>query len=180
MREVEVKAILVNRDVTLRKLQELGCVLGEPVIQKDTVYIPKGAVMPVESYTNVLRIREQQGKYILTLKQPVTNQLDCIERELEILDAQAMADIIEYLGFFKVSYVEKYRQKCKYQHYEICLDEVKDLGSFIEVEKMVEDSEADGVQGELLTFLETLGVSKNNQVFDGYDVLMHKKLSTGA
>ena len=35
--------------------------------------------------------------------------------------------------------------KCKYKEYEICLDEVEELGSFIEVEKM-SDEDGEKVQ----------------------------------
>ena len=72
--EVEVKAKIVDLEAVTQKLQALGCVLGEPVHQKDQVYIPKGLTVPVESGVNVLRIREQDGKFIFTLKIAVKNQ----------------------------------------------------------------------------------------------------------
>jgi predicted adenylyl cyclase CyaB len=57
----------------------------------------------------------------------------------------------------------------------ICLDEVKELGSYIEVEKISEDDNANEVQNELFTFLESLGVNKENRETHGYDTLLYIK-----
>ena len=46
-----------------------------------------------------------------------------------------MTSICEQLGFVLHVRVNKIRRKASFNGYEICLDEVEDLGSFIEVEK---------------------------------------------
>jgi len=174
MKEIEVKARIADKAALLQKLEELGCHLSEPVSQKDRVFVPNGAPLPVPNGTNVLRIREQGGKIIFTLKQPLTNQLDCIERELAIDDAEAMADIFGLLGFWESARVNKLRRKGKHQDLEICVDEVDELGSFIEVEKLAESADSAEVQDELFGFLKTLGVGEEDRVHDGYDILMYK------
>lgn len=174
MKEIEVKAKVDDRDELMQKLLALGCVFSEPITQKDRIFIPEGHSIPVENGVNVLRIREQSGKYILTLKQQVTNQLDCIEKELIIDNPEEMAGICKLLGFFEVSHVVKTRQKSKYQGNEICLDTVERLGEFIEVEKLAEEGNAEVIQEQLFSFLESLGISKTNQVTDGYDILLKK------
>ena len=60
---------------------------------------------------------------------------------------------------------------------EICLDEVKDLGNFIEVEKIT-DEDPDKVQEELFRFLESVGVRREDRVVNGYDILMWRKQHT--
>ncbi|HRN95904.1 MAG TPA: class IV adenylate cyclase [Candidatus Levybacteria bacterium] len=170
MQEIEVKARIKDPATLITKLETMGCQFSDPIHQIDTIYIPIGATIPVPQGVNVLRIREQDGKYILTLKQPITNQLDCIERETEVINAPQMHDMIRLLGFEKSSRVEKKRKKSKYKNYEICIDEVIDLGIFIEVETFGEDAQT--LQKELFTFLETLGVKKQDQEFMGYDILL--------
>jgi len=54
---------------------------------------------------------------------------------------------------------------------EICLDEVENLGSFIEVEKM-SDGDSKQIQEELAEFLGLLGVSPKDRVTKGYNTLM--------
>jgi predicted adenylyl cyclase CyaB len=170
MNEIEVKAKVHDQKNLMKQLENLGCVFSESIHQKDTIYIPTGETIPVPSGVNVLRIREQTGKFILTLKQPLTNQLDNIEKELEFSDPQVMNEIILLLGFEVSSSVEKTRRTSKYKDFEICVDEVVDLGTYIEVEKFGEDAEV--IQKELFEFLETLGIQKEDQEFMGYDILL--------
>ncbi len=176
MREVEVKARIHDLSHLIGELARIGCELNAVVQQKDTVYVPKGMSIPVPENTNVLRLREQAGKVLLTLKIPKTNQLDCIEKELEISDASEMEAIILLLGFEKASFTEKFRRKGTVGDLEICVDSVTDLGDFIEVEKLVDESAGEGVQTELLAFLKSLGVVEADQVFEGYDILLGRKL----
>lgn len=178
MREIEVKAKITNKAVIIDRLKNLGCVLSEPVTQKDTIFVPKGTSLPVGNFVNVLRIREQDGQILLTLKYSVTEQLDKRERELGIDDPAIMALIISDLGFLEIARVEKSRQKCQYQDMEICIDSVVGLGDFIEVERLVEDHKGDGVMASLIEFVKTFGIAESDRVFDGYDVLIYKQSHT--
>src|SRR3989344_5617952 len=83
--------------------------------------------------------------------------------------------------FFTLKISQSSRQDCIEKEIEIVLDKVKNLGEFIEAEKIVihenrEDRKK--VQSELLDFLETIGVSKKDQVIDGkYDIMLYEKLN---
>lgn len=178
MREVEVKAKIRDVSAVLSRLAGIGCKLSAPVQQKDTVYVPIGMKIPVPMGVSVLRLREQKDKTLFTFKVPQTNQLDCIERELVIGDAKEMEAIILLLGFEQASFTEKLRRKGVVGDWEICLDTVTGLGDFIEVEKLANDATSEGIQKELFTFLKTLGVSEEEQVFEGYDILLGRKLGT--
>ena len=68
----------------------------------------------------------------------------------------------------------KKRRKCRYNEYEVCLDEVEGLGNFIEVEKITE-GEGEVIQRELFNFLMKLGVNKEDKIEQGYDTLMYNK-----
>jgi len=174
MKEIEVKARISNKPQLLEKLAALGCELSAPITQRDQIFVPHGVTVPTPPGVNVLRIRQQDGATIFTLKQAISNQLDCLERELGIDDPAAMADIFKLLGFEESSRVNKTRQKGLYNGLEICVDSVEGLGDFIEVEKLSEDADSAAVQAELFAFLKTLGVQESDRVYDGYDVLMIK------
>jgi len=174
LREIEVKAKVKNSDFIINKLKELGCELSEPIIQKDKIFMEKNEdFMNVRPERNVFRIREQNGIFILTLKKAQSNELDCIERETIVENVKQTEDILNYLGYKVFVNVNKTRRKSKYNEYEICLDEVEGLGTFIEVEKMSKES-ALKVQEELLQFLLQLGVSKEDQINNGYDTMIFK------
>lgn len=175
MYEIEVKARVVDKNEIELKLSDLGCVLGAAETQDDYIYLRKGftPALAKSSGEPVLRIRVTDSRTMFTLKQNRSGELDCLEKEIEISSEDKMIDILEILGFCKVVEVHKSRRKGKMNGYEICLDEVKGLGSFIEVEKM---SEEDGktVQKELIEFLKSVGVKEEFQVFSGYDTLVYE------
>lgn len=173
--EIEVKARVKDFKAIKNKLIELGCVLSEPIIQDDYIYNKKGLDIKNGYHdTSVLRIREQSGKIIFTLKKNRSNELDCIEKEIEVNNKDILKDIFELLDYEKTVEVHKKRIKTNYKDYEICLDEVDNLGSYIEVEKM-SDEDGEKVQNELFDFLQTLGISKEDRVFNGYDTLIWLK-----
>jgi adenylate cyclase class 2 len=173
--EIEVKAKVRDFEIIKNKLKEIGCVFFEPIIQNDYIYNQKGVDFKNHSHnTPVLRIREQNGKIIFTLKKNRSSELDCIEKEIEVSNKDTLKEIFELLDYEKIVEVHKKRIKTDYKDYEICLDEVSGLGSYIEVEKM-SDEDGEKVQNELFEFLQTLGVSKGDRVFNGYDTLIYLK-----
>ncbi len=177
-REIEVKAKVRDAEALLRKLEELGCKLSEPVLQEDEVFNATGDVSSHPAGGNVLRIRHTNGKHFFALKRSTANELDCIEKELEVSEAGIMREIIDLLGFVSAVQVRKMRRKGNYGEYEICLDEVDGLGTFIEVEKM-SDEDGEKVQAELAEFLVSLEVDPGNRVLRGYDSMIYEKIHSG-
>jgi adenylate cyclase class 2 len=176
MQEIEVKAQVKNAEYLIEKLHSLGCTFSQSIEQRDRIFIPIGETAPIPAGINALRVREEGGVSFFTLKQPMSNGLDKLEKEVVVSDAQEMADICILLGYYEASHVYKKRQKCIYQDIEICLDEVEELGTFIEVEKkVVGKTDGQKIQEELFVFLQTLGITKEDRVFEGYDILIDRK-----
>lgn len=179
MYEVEVKSKLNNRDGVVKKLEDLGCKFGEELHQVDYIFIPNNVDFPPPYEVPVLRVRKQNNKCIFTMKISQTSRQDVIERELEISDGDKMIEVLGLIGYKQVPVVDKKRIKTTYQDMEIVLDVVKDLGEFIEVEKIVtnvDPSERIKIQSELLDFLEQIGVSREDQVVNGkYDIMLFEK-----
>jgi adenylate cyclase class 2 len=133
------------------------------------------------AFTDRIRTETKGGttKSIFTLKRSVTNQMDSIEHETEVADDAELEKIIEQLSFVPYSDLTKTRQKAKLTDIEICLDTVDQLGTFIEAEKLTaDDVDYQAVIDELWVVFEALGISRDDEVTDGYDVLMNKKLAT--
>jgi adenylate cyclase, class 2 len=174
-KEIEVKASVKDFKVLKEKLGKLGCTFSDPVTQHDEIFLRKPKAFGDHKLGDpVLRIRQTKGKVIFTLKKSQKVELDKIEKEVTVDNADELRDLIDHLDFHKVIEVRKTREKTTYKDMEICLDQIEGLGSFIELEKM---SEKDGeeVQVELFEFLSTLGIEKKDQVTNGYDVLLYKK-----
>jgi len=183
MNEIEVKAKLKDRESIIQHLKKAGAEMLGTKYQKDTAFWPNDVKitdihLPGKNY---LRIREQvlndKKKVIFTLKQDVSSQLDCKEYEIEIgeKDVPTLRNIILTLGYYEFIVIEKNRTTAKIGDIEICLDDVTDLGSFIELEKFGESENALAIQNELYGMLESWGIGKEDYVYDGYDILIHKK-----
>lgn len=181
MNEIEVKAKLKDKETLLKHLKDIGVVMHDTKYQKDTIYWPNDIKNPsAHLYSrNFLRIREQKigdkKKVLFTLKKSLENQLDSTEHEIEIKeeDIPKMFLIFELLGFYKFITVEKERTNANIGDIEICIDDVKDLGSFIELEKFGEQNETEKIHKELYDMLESLGIKKEDYVYFGYDILMY-------
>ncbi len=178
IKEIEVKAKVNNKEALISAFKKEGIEFGEEVFQEDRVFINyDGPYKNFQKGATFLRIRITKDKTLFTLKQP-QGGADClskIEKELEISDSKMMSEICNILGFKEAVVTKKKRRKAKTENYEICLDEVEGLGTFIEVEKM-SDEEDETVYKELFSFLEKFGVKKEDRVFVGYDVLMAEKM----
>ena len=175
MREVEIKVRLASVKSFILKLDEKGIKLGEPKKQHDVVFSEPGAV---ENHfkANWLRIRTENDSVVyFTLKKSVEGHLDNIEHEVTVNESAELKNIILCLGYEPYSDLTKVRRKVKINDIEICLDEVPGLGNFVEAEKLVDhDSDHDSVVSELWQLLTSLGLSRENEVHEGYDVLERK------
>ena len=176
-KEIEVKARVNNLEDLIKNIEALGISLSLPIIQNDETFVAEnyGDYGEFHSGKNVLRIRETNGKFLFTLKQPQTNQLDCIERESEVADPVQFREALLLMGYKTGVEIHKVRRKAKYKEYEICIDDVKELGAYVEVEKITNDESAETVQNELFEFLKSLGVRIEDREMQGYDTLIYNK-----
>ena len=172
MREIEIKAQVHNAEKLLAALTRAGVKLSEPITQHDRVYAEPGK-LDTALDANWLRIRtENDAKHVFTLKRSVVGHLDSIEHETEITDDKELEKIILEMHYVSYSDLTKIRRKGHVGDIEICYDEVPGLGKFIEAEKlMAADADHDMVVTELWELLTGLGIKREDEVHEGYDVL---------
>lgn len=172
MREIEVKAHLRDEQLFLKKAAEKGIVFGDPVEQDDTTFL-NGTSITSPDWT-IFRLRKQGGKILLTMKYHASDRSrDNHEREVEVSDYGEMSDILGRLGYKPDVRIQKVRKFAHFKDLEVCLDEVKELGAFVEVEKLAaDDADPDPIQDELWELLQSLGVQPEDRVHKGYDSLM--------
>ncbi len=178
MKEIEVKAQVSDSFVELRLvLERLGAVLQKEVQQNDAIFLPKGLGFgDIVWGMPVLRIREENEKTLFTIKQKSKNLLSAIELETHIDNALDFARMLDLMNYAAVLEVRKHRCLYKYKELAICLDEVEGLGTFIELEKMADETADEAaIQSELWQFLTQLGVKEEDRVTKGYDNLLWKK-----
>ena len=173
MKEVEVKARIKSKQAIMDKLQALGCKFGDVLTQSDVIFVPQDVVsLPADQGVPVLRIRDQNGKHIFTMKIRLTNGLDKQESETEISNPAGLREIILAMGFKEMVRFQKTRQKTRYQNWEVCVDEIEGLGYFMECEQLTKDGDSADIQAQMVEFLKTLGVVKSDLEKFGYDVIL--------
>ncbi len=174
-KEIEVKAKVASLNEVEEKLKVLGCIFSDATFQNDVTFVDEnyGDYAKFQPRKNILRIRTSEGKYLFTIKQPQNNEMDAIEHETEISDPQEFKEALNLMGYKKVVEIRKTRKKAKYRDYEICLDEVEELGSFVEVEKITDEENSEAIQQELFDFLVSIEVDPKDRVFQGYDTLIY-------
>ena len=108
-----------------------------------------------------LRIRNIGKTRIITYKKSQKNY--CNELEVEIDDAFNMDKILEALDFKQLAIIEKQRVTYNYLNkYEIALDNVKNLGYFIEIEIKKYEFEQEEEYQKLLQLAKDLGLNLKN------------------
>ncbi len=184
MREIEIKARANDVPSIIAAITRQGGVVSDPITHHDRVYGLPGVPGASENSEPWLRIRDETKdgatKCYFTLKKSVTNQLDSIEHETLVADAEELVKIIQHINFVPYSDLTKTRRKAQLGDIEVCLDRLEGLGDFIELEKLTsEEADYGEVAQELWVLLESFGVSKDQEVTDGYDVLMNAHLGIG-
>lgn len=176
MIEVEVKAHVKDPRMIERSIVGMGaCPIGIEN-QVDTYY--NGASRDFVKTDEALRIRGMDNKYFLTYKGPKLDKISKTrhEFEAEINDPENMGNILSSLGFSPVGTVIKKRKNFRLGDFFISIDEVRNLGTFMEIEIAVKDSRNyDEKVESILKFLEKLGMSRESTIRESYlEMLLHK------
>ncbi len=99
------------------------------------------------------------------------------EFQTVIKDTETMGNILSSLGFFPVATVTKRRKNYRLGDFFISLDEVHDLGSFIEIEIPVKNSKNYEEKVEsILKIIEKLGINRTATIRESYlEMILAKK-----
>ncbi len=174
--EVELKAHVKEKERLLNKLSEMGCCWDDEKTQYDRIfYKPDDTALNLKGDV-FLRIREESGQEkFLTLKR-IQSKTNVIEFESMIGNSDEVARMLREIGFSKYVEIEKNRMEGKIADIVICIDEVKGLGCFIEVEKIVHnDSEIESAEQKVREFLLSLGVNLDQICDKRYHTMLHEK-----
>lgn len=178
MIEVEVKLKVNSLEEIAQLLTEKGCRRESFVRETDWYFT--GEQRDFWQRDEALRVRKivdlESGlaTAVLTFKGPKLDAVSMTRRELEtkVEDAVVAKQILESIGFRAVVPVEKERQVYTYLEkngVSICLDHVKDLGDFMEVEILVEsEAERESALCEIAAILDELGYAMRDTTRRSY------------
>lgn len=172
MREIELKFRVKEINPLIEKLQSLGCELEEPIFQKDTIYVANLENTESTEGSLWLRVRKENQKVEMNLKKQSVNKEESQEIEFEVSSYEKARAFLETLGYKKWVVVNKKRSYTKYLQYNLCIDEVEHLGSFIEIELLVEENDAKDYREDLYVVASKLGLSEDDVIHSHYDTMI--------
>lgn len=148
--------------------------------QEDTYFTPYHKNFMQEKHPfEWLSIRKRGQKNILNYKHfypedsPVFTH--CDEFESEINDFNNLKKIFLSLDIKELVIVNKTRETYKTEEFEIALDNITDLGHFVEIEAIKDFGDVSVAREKLFLFAKSLGLDVTKTLNFGYPYLLMKK-----
>jgi len=160
MYEVELKLPAALEPVRNR-LAELGADRRGIVRQVDTYYdAPDRSFAETDEALRLRRERRDGTEIQLTYKGPLVDDDSKSRREAETVveDAEALAAILEGLGFEPAATVRKERERFELDGYAVTLDTVEGVGEFVEIETTATAAELDDAREGAFEIVDRLGL----------------------
>jgi len=177
--EVELKFHIPKHSDLLNFLEKEGEFAGE-FYQKDSYFAPSHQDwFATEKIEKWLRIRESDKGNSINYKhwkyRENENLNYCDEYNTNIGEADQIEKILTALDIKPIIVVDKHRQSFMYQGVEISLDEVAELGSYVELEMKGKFTSPEEARVELYRLAESLGLKREWQDQKGYPWLLLEK-----
>lgn len=171
--EIEKKFKINNKEELQQRIINEGFEHKKQTHQEDTYYLVNEIRNQKRTY---LRIREDiiRKKTRIDYHEVISN-IAAEETEVEIVDVEKAKILLEKMGFKQQCIVNKKRDGYTKGDITIDVDEVRNLGTFIEIEKEGEDTKEN--ENEIEKLQETLKLSEKDRIIKkGYpDLLMRGK-----
>lgn len=178
--EIELTFPLLNREEFLQKLETIGTREKHDEFQKDTYFVPQHRnFLEQTPISEWLRIRETDKGASVNYKhwhnKGNSQAVSCDEYETTVSDAKQLYEILKRLDIRPIVTVEKTRSTWMYKDVEIAVDDVKELGSYIELEAKGAFGSIDAARDRLYAVLKELNAKIGEQDFRGYPHLLLEK-----
>jgi adenylate cyclase class 2 len=166
MLEVEIKAKIDALPVG-KRLGELGAKFINQTHQKDVYF--RHPCHDFKKTDEALRVRKVKDEYFLTYKGEKLDPETKTRKEIQIRAEKGIFNLLKSLGFSIAGKVEKWRSFYEWKDLKICLDEVKGLGNFLELEGAAwKDKE------KMFEILQKLGIEKRKLTRKSYLELLEE------
>jgi adenylate cyclase class 2 len=170
MYEVEVKVPADHAAVRAR-LADVGAESLGTVVQRDTYYdAPHRQFAETDEALRLRRVEREDGdgETRVTYKGPLVDSASKSRREHEtaVDDGETMDAVLRALGFDPVAVVEKERTRFRVDEYTVTLDDVTDVGEYVEVE--IESSDVDSAREGVFELVRRLDLDPDDQIRTSY------------
>jgi adenylate cyclase class 2 len=166
--EVEQKFLVADLSALEHKLVSAGAVFADTNVQVD-----RYLAHPSRDFARTdeaLRIRQVGDANFVTYKGPKIDATTKTRKEIELPlhdggeEAEKWVALFAALGFVPVAEVRKQRRCGRFvwqnAEVEIALDQVDDLGEFVELELSADEASLDGAKAKIQSLADELGLSR--------------------
>ena len=172
MREIELKFKVDNLDALINKLKEEQCEISTVKMQNDTIYVQDLNDTESKEGSVWLRVRKENNKIELNYKKQSKKKMESEEIEFEVSSYELANQFLKALGYLPWVEVNKKRRYSNYKEYNICIDEVEKLGSFVELEILVDKDNKEDYELALLEVAKKLGINPDKRINSHYDTMI--------
>ena len=172
--EIEIKTRIKNKKRLLAKFALLGIRNKNKSHYVDIYFSPKKGKRFVYFKSPRMRVRKDMTSGTASFEYHLPSGIyGGHEREVDISDGDMMDVILKHLDFAEEVRIDKVRSYYEYKHFNVFIDEVKGLGSFLEVEIMEAPNRKTAIK-QIKLLLDDLGV-KDDIIHDWYWHMMLEK-----
>jgi predicted adenylyl cyclase CyaB len=186
MKEIEILVEVLDKKETALAILEKFEFKGEKEIIDTYFFDPlRKESQPEEGNypTQWLRIRKKGDKNYITFKEDLFEKniwTHSEELETEIKDIKIVEEIIKKLGLKELVKIKNRKHTFETKDYEIVLEEVENLGLFLEVEKLnvTDDENVNKTKKEIQQFVDNLKIKTTGELNLGKPELMLRTYGT--
>lgn len=159
--EIEIKAKFDNKKIIESRLRELGAIEEKQKHQIDEYY--NHPARDTRKTNEYIRLRYKPGAqegifaYHVNISDGVNK-----EHEVNVGDIAMFKQILAGFNFPLLGTIDKQRKVYSLDGLKITLDEVKDIGNFVEIEAEGNEAEIEQKKAECINMLKKIGLSKEN------------------
>ncbi len=184
MKEIEILvAVFDAKDKVLEALSSFDYKGAKTVVDAYFYDPQKKQFQPQDGLRLVecLRLRKKDGQAYVTYKNDkfddVGTWLYSDEVETKVADFNKMTEIFKSIGLKELITIDNTKHTYIKNNYEIVLEEVKDLGLFLEVELMLEDDGVDVMveKQKIQKFIDDLAIQVSDELNMGKPEMMLRK-----
>lgn len=163
-----LKAWLKEKSRFVRSIHHIEYYLNNP---KFSFHFDRDGLKDSNDYLRI-RMTEKEDSVCLKKFFPDPNvpgrHTHCDEYETEVKDGKVLLELMAQLGYTDVTIIDKIREEYMYLDFEVVIDDVKDLGTFVEIELKKDCEDVKAGHKEIKDFIKILGITKYKELYRGY------------
>ncbi len=171
MKEIEILVEVYDDISKIKNLLKKYKYVGLKRTIDEYYYDPKRKELKPDKnnqLSHCLRVRSKNDEYSITYKDDVFKNgkwLYSNEYETRIESKEVLKEILDKLGLKKLIEIDNEKEIYKTDKYEIALENVKDLGLFMEVEYCTSDDvDVDKIKNEIQLFIDSLNIKVSKEL----------------